>query len=42
MTVLTAFLMTMHTCRKVDPRHLKNLMGKLRVENPKQFEQSMG
>ena len=39
MTVLTAFVLTMHTCRRVDARHMKNLLGKLRVENPKAFEQ---
>jgi hypothetical protein len=38
MTVLSSFLFTMHTCRKIDTRHLKNLMGKLRVEDPKAFE----
>jgi len=38
MTVLTAFVITMHTCRRVDQRHLKNLLGKLRVEDPKKFE----
>ena len=37
MTVLSAFLFTMHTCRKIDPRHLKNLMGKLKHEDPEAF-----
>lgn len=37
MSVLSAFLMTMHTCRKVDPRHLKNLVGKLKLEDPQAF-----
>lgn len=23
-----------HTCRKVDPRHIRNLLGKLKVEDP--------
>ena len=39
MTVLTAFVLTMHTCRRVDQRHIKNLLGKLRVEDPKRFEE---
>ena len=39
MTVLSLFLITMHTCRRVDQRHIKNLMGKLRVDDPKAFEQ---
>ena len=34
MTVLSAFIFSMHTCRKVDPRHMKNLLGKLRTEDP--------
>lgn len=29
----------MHTCRRVDQRHIKNLLGKLRVEDPKRFEE---
>lgn len=37
MTVLSAFLFAMHTCRGVDARHLKNLFGKMRVENPAAF-----
>ena len=37
MTVLSAFLFAMHTCRKVDPRHLKNLMGKMKLEEPEAF-----
>lgn len=37
--MLSAFLVAMHTCRRVDTRHLKNLMGKLRVDDPKAFEQ---
>ena len=37
MTVLTAFLFASHTCRKVDARHLKNLVGKMKLENPKAF-----
>lgn len=41
MTVLSSFLFAMHTCRRVDPRHLKNLMGKLRMQDPKRFEAMM-
>jgi hypothetical protein len=40
-TVLTAMLFAMHTCRRVDPRHIKNLLGKLRVEDPKAFHAMM-
>lgn len=29
----------MHTCRRVDPRHIRNMLGKLKVENPQQYEQ---
>ena len=38
MTVLTTFLYTMHTCRRIDVRHLKNLMGKLKSEDPEAFK----
>ena len=37
MTVLSCFLFAMHTCRKVDPRHLKNLVGKMKLEDPEAF-----
>ena len=37
MTVLSAFLFSMHTCRKIDQRHLKNLIGKLKLEDPEAF-----
>jgi hypothetical protein len=33
MTVLSAFLFTLHCARRPDPRHLKNLIGKLRIED---------
>ena len=33
-TVLTAFLFALHSCRKVDIRHIRNLFGKLKIENP--------
>ncbi len=36
-TVLTALIFAIHTCRRVDPRHIKNLLGKLRVEDPQAF-----
>lgn len=34
LTVLTAVLYALHTCRKVDPRHIRNMLGKLKIENP--------
>lgn len=39
MTVLTAYLMAMHTCRRIDHRHMRNLLGKLRIEDPQAFQQ---
>lgn len=39
MTVLSSFLFAMHTCRKVDGRHLKNLLGKMKLEDPEKFRQ---
>ena len=41
MTVLTALIFAIHTCRRVDPRHIKNLLGKLRVEDPQGFHTMM-
>ena len=38
MTVLTAFLFALHNGRRVDPRHIRNLMGKLKVEDKAGFE----
>ena len=38
MTVLSSFLFAMHTCRKVDGRHLKNLIGKMKLEDPERFK----
>ena len=38
MTVLTTFLFAMHTCRRIDVRHLKNVMGKLKQEDPEAFK----
>ena len=40
-TVLTALIFAIHTCRRVDPRHIKNLLGKLRIEDPQAFEVMM-
>ena len=40
-TVLTALIFAIHTCRRVDPRHIKNLLGKLRVEDPQAFHLMM-
>ena len=40
-TVLTALIFAIHNCRRVDPRHIKNLLGKLRIEDPKAFEVMM-
>jgi len=34
LTVLTTILFALHTCRKVDPRHMRNLLGKLKIEDP--------
>ena len=41
MTVLTAMVFAMHNARKVDPRHIKNLLGKLKVEDRTAYEQMM-
>ena len=37
MCVLSSFLFAMHTCRKPDPRHIRNLVGKLKIENPTEY-----
>jgi heme A synthase len=34
MTVLSAFLFCLHTCRGIDLRHMRNLFGKLKAEDP--------
>lgn len=39
--VLTTMLLAIHTCRRVDPRHVKNLLGRLRVEDPQGFQNLM-
>ena len=41
MTVLTAFTIGLHTCRRVDPRHIKNLLGKLKLEDPITYKKMM-
>jgi hypothetical protein len=41
-SVLTAFLFALHTCRGADARHLRNLYGKLRVEDPAAFKRMSG
>lgn len=42
MTVLTAMIFSIHTCRKVDPRHIRNLLGKMKVEDPQAYQKMMG
>ena len=42
MTVLSAIVYTLHCCRRVDPRHVKNLLGKLKSVDRKGYEQVMG
>ena len=41
MSVLSIFLFSMHCCRKVDPRHMANLMGKLRIEDKAHYDHLM-
>jgi hypothetical protein len=41
MTVLSMFVYAMHASRRVDPRHIKNLLGKLRSEDPAQYQKMM-
>jgi len=38
MTILTAVLFTCHSARRVDLRHMKNLVGKLRIEDPAAYK----
>lgn len=38
MTVLSCFLFSAHCSRKIDPRHMRNMMGKLRIENKPEFD----
>ena len=41
MTVLTAMIFATHNARKIDPRHIKNLLGKLKTEDRTAYEQMM-
>lgn len=41
MTVLSILLFSMHCCRKIDPRHTANMMGKLRIENKAEYDRMM-
>ena len=41
MTVLSMFVYAMHASRRVDPRHIKNMLGKLRSEDPAQYQKMM-
>ena len=41
MTVLTALMLTLHSGRRVDIRHIKNLLGKLKIEDRKAYEKLM-
>ena len=41
MTVLTALLFCLHSCRRLDPRHIKNIFGKLKIENPTVYKEMM-
>lgn len=40
-TVLTALIFAIHTARRVDPRHIRNLLGKLKAEDPQAFQAMM-
>jgi heme A synthase len=41
MTVLTAMVYALHNGRKIDPRHIKNLLGKLKTEDRAAYEKMM-
>lgn len=41
MTVLSAAVFAMHTARRPDPRHLSNMLGKLKQTDRKQYDQFM-
>ena len=41
MTVITSILYAMHTCRRVDPRHIRNILGKLKIEDPQAYKHMM-
>jgi hypothetical protein len=40
-SVLSTALIALHSCRKCDVRHVKNLFGKLKIENPKVYKDMM-
>ena len=41
MIVLTAVMFAKHNARGLDPRHIKNLLGKLKLEDRKKYEHMM-
>ena len=41
MTVMTAFLYTLHNARRVDIRHVNNMIGKLKREDPNAYKRLM-
>lgn len=38
MTVLTALVMCMHHGRGIDPRHIKNILGRMKLEDPQKYK----
>mmetsp|Transcript_24692 Transcript_24692/g.21926 ORF Transcript_24692/g.21926 Transcript_24692/m.21926 type:complete len:109 (+) Transcript_24692:998-1324(+) len=41
MTVLSALVFCLHSCKRLDPRHVKNILGKIKMENPVVYRQLM-
>jgi len=41
MTVMTTFLYTLHNARRVDIRHVNNMIGKLKREDPNAYKRLM-
>lgn len=41
MTILTSVLMLLHSAKRVDPRQIKNLIGKMRAESPESYKNYM-
>ena len=41
LTVLTCIIYAHHNARRVDPRHVKNMLGKLKIEDKTAFDQMM-
>ena len=39
LTLIAVINYAIHTCRRVDPRHVRNLLLRLKTENPKTYEQ---